>query len=63
MDETVLACTRDDVEILLGWGSSTGFYVTGKAKRGYTDVEDLAVYLDGIFDEPIFQGYIRCTSQ
>ena len=63
MDETVVVCTRDDVEILLGWDSSTGFYVTGKDKWGHTHVEDLAVYLDGIFDEPIFQGYVRRVSQ
>jgi hypothetical protein len=58
-DETVISCTKEDVELLLGYDSSTGTYVEGRNRRGELRIGDFPGFLEGILDEPVFEGYIR----
>jgi len=58
-EETVISCTKEDVELLLGYDGSTGTYVDGRNRKGELRIEDFPGFLEGILDEPVFEGYIR----
>lgn len=61
LDETVIECTKGEMDLLLGWDGSTGISIWGKHRKGKSRIADCCASLDGIFDDPVFKGYVRLS--
>jgi hypothetical protein len=59
LDESVIECTKGDMQLLLAWDSESGLCVKGRGKESAGRPRELSACLEGLFDHEVFEGYIR----
>lgn len=59
LDETVIVCTKGDMQLLLAWDNESGLCVKGRTEGGAECAKELSACLEDLFDHEVFEGYIR----
>jgi hypothetical protein len=61
LNETVIVCTKEDWELVLGWDNGEGTYVLGRHRKGEADSAKLGAFLEGIFNDPVLADYVKVS--